>query len=129
MPSLVKLIDLVLHRPGDEAEKSNYWRKRGLEYAKDHASQLPKVVAARVGRQWELFRPWQNTEFAAIEGRNVNWARIGLGYYYGLVAAGVLGFIHLRRRRTKVWPLLRGTSATSRMLSGTSTRRFAILTA
>ena len=92
--------------PGDEAEKSNYWRARGLEYAKDHASQLPKVVAARVGRQWELFRPWQNTEFAAIEGRNVNWARIGLGYYYGLVAAGILGFLHLRRRRAKVWPLL-----------------------
>ncbi len=92
--------------PGDEAEKSNYWRRRGLEYARDHLSQLPKVVAARVGRQWELFRPWQNTEFAAIEGRDVDWARVGLGYYYALVGASALGVIRLRRARRRMWPLI-----------------------
>ena len=52
---------------GDEAEKSLFWREIGFDYAKEHISELPKVVAARVGRQWELFRPFQNAEFAYIE--------------------------------------------------------------
>lgn len=91
---------------GDEAEKSLHWRRIGLDYAREHAGELPKVVAARIGRQWELFRPWQNTEFAPIEGRNKDAARFGLGMYYAMLPLAAVGLGSLRRHGQRVWPLL-----------------------
>ncbi len=90
---------------GDEAEKSLYWREIGLQYARDNAEDLPRVLAARIGRQWELFRPWQNTEFAPIEGRNKDAARIGLFMYYGMIPAALAGTLILRRHRTRLLPI------------------------
>ena len=55
---------------GDEAQKAKYWQSVGFEYARDHVSELPKVVLARIGRQWDLFRPLQTASFAPIEGRD-----------------------------------------------------------
>jgi hypothetical protein len=92
--------------PGDEAEKALFWRDVGVEYAKDHLGELPKVVAARVGRQWELFRPWQNASLAPIEGRDLGSARVGLVMYYGLVAASVAGLVGLRRRKLPILPFV-----------------------
>ena len=94
-----------LDATGDEAEKSLYWRQQGLDYARDNASDLPRVVAARIGRQWELFRPWQNADFAPIEGRNKGAARAGLAMYYALAAASVYGAVLIRRRRAGLLPL------------------------
>ena len=90
---------------GDEAQKAKYWQEVGLDYAKDHAGQLPKVIAARVGRQWELFRPLQNAEFAPIEGRDADWARVALAAYYPLVGLSLVGLRRLRRKGTAVWPM------------------------
>ncbi|QQS24799.1 MAG: glycosyltransferase family 39 protein [Actinomycetota bacterium] len=91
--------------PGDEAERALAWREVGFDYARAHATELPKVVAARLGRQWELFRPFQNVEFAAIEGRNTTAAGWGLAMYYGLATAAIAGAVMLRRRRVALWPL------------------------
>ena len=91
--------------PGDESQAAKYWRDVGVEYAKDHVGRLPVVVAARVGRQWDVFRPWQNAEFAPIEGRDKNGARLGLITYYALVAAGINGVRVLWRRRITLLPL------------------------
>ena len=93
-----------LDAEGDEAEKSLYWREVGFDYAAEHAGELPKVVAARVLRQWELFRPWQNADFAPIEGRDKDSARAGLFAYYGLVAASLIGVATWRRRLPR-WQL------------------------
>lgn len=90
---------------GDEADKALFWRQVGFDYAREHASELPKVVAARVARQWELFRPLQNVEFAPIEGRDKQAARLGLFMYYGLAAMSAVGVVSLRRRRTTLVPL------------------------
>lgn len=91
---------------GDEAEKSLYWREIGLDYARDNAGQLPKVLAARVLRQWDLFRPWQNADFAPIEGRDKDAARAGLVMYYGLAATALVGVRWLRRRQVRLLPLV-----------------------
>lgn len=89
---------------GDEAEKALHWREVGFDYARDNASDLPKVLAARIGRQWELFRPWQNTDFAPIEGRNKDAARAGLLMYYAMIAPAIAGARLLRRDRTRLLP-------------------------
>lgn len=90
---------------GDEAQKALHWRERGLTYARDNAGDLPRVLAARVGRQWDLFRPWQNTDFAPIEGRNKNAARGGLLLYYAMIPFAVAGLAALRRARTRLLPI------------------------
>ncbi|MFM8945238.1 MAG: ArnT family glycosyltransferase, partial [Actinomycetota bacterium] len=94
-----------LDATGDEAAKSLHWRRLGFEYAREHAGELPKVVTARVLRQWEFFRPWQNTDFAPIEGRNKNAARAGLCLYYALAGLSIFGARSLRRRRVGLLPL------------------------
>lgn len=92
--------------PGDQAEQSVFWRHEGLGYAREHLGEVPKVLAARLGRQWELFRPWQNVQLVSIEGRDVTAGRVGLGMYYAMAAASVVGAVQLRRRRVALTPLL-----------------------
>lgn len=91
---------------GDPSEISLYWRDRGIEYAKDHRSRLPVVVAARIGRTWEVFRPFDNVRFGRIEGRTLWVSQLGLYTFWGLLAGSVPGLIVLRRRRVTIWPLL-----------------------
>lgn len=97
--------------PGDEAAKAQYWREQGIDYALDHKADLPKVVAARVLRQWDLFRPWQNAEFAPIEGRNQRAAQLGLLMYAGMMPFAVYGVVSLRRRGVSLLPLLSQAAA------------------
>ena len=103
-PCQEDLRDRGIDATGDEAEKSLFWREVGFDYARDNIEQLPKVIAARIGRQWELFRPIQNTQFAPIEGRNEQAARAGLLMYYGLAAFSLVGVRELRRRRVGLIP-------------------------
>lgn len=91
---------------GDEAQKSLYWREIGVNYARDNLEDVPRVVAARIARQWDLFRPWQNTEFAPIEGRNKDAARLGLAQYYAMIPLAFIGLRSLRRSRRRLLPLL-----------------------
>ncbi|MFM8382797.1 MAG: hypothetical protein ACKOA6_12515, partial [Actinomycetota bacterium] len=95
-----------LEPEGDEAEKSLFWRDIGWDHARENLSDLPRVIVARVGRQWDLFRPWQNTEFAPIEGRNKDAARIGLVMYYAMLPAAALGLRNLRRHGRRLLPLV-----------------------
>jgi len=103
-PCQEDLRDQGIDATGDEAEKSLFWREVGFDYARENIGQLPKVIAARIGRQWELFRPIQNTQFAPIEGRNEQAARAGLFMYYGLAALSIVGVRQLRRRRVGLVP-------------------------
>ena len=41
----------------NEAQASNELRDIGLRYARQHASRLPVVIAARIGRSFELYQP------------------------------------------------------------------------
>jgi len=101
-----RLRDQGIDATGDEAAKALFWREVGLDYAREHASELPKVVTARVLRQWDFFRPWQNADLAPVEGRNRNAARAGLAMYYGLVATSIVGVVSLRRRKRPLLPLV-----------------------
>jgi Dolichyl-phosphate-mannose-protein mannosyltransferase len=91
--------------PGDQAEQAVYWRRLGIEFARDHIERVPLVVTARVGRQWELFRPWQTIDFAFIEGRNRTAVQIGQLAFYVMMPLTLAGSLALRRRRQPLLPM------------------------
>jgi 4-amino-4-deoxy-L-arabinose transferase-like glycosyltransferase len=90
----------------DESVQSSRAQHEAVEYAEHHADRLPVVVAARVGRLWDLYQPIQMARVDVNEGRPEAPALAGLGVYYALLPLGVAGIVILRRRRVRVWYLL-----------------------
>ncbi len=78
-------------------------RRRGIRFAEDHASRLPIVIGARIGRTWEIFRPFQGV---GTDGRS-SWIWItGTVMFWLLAIVGALGAWQLRKERRLVWPLV-----------------------
>jgi 4-amino-4-deoxy-L-arabinose transferase-like glycosyltransferase len=94
--------------PGaDESAREAYVRKIALDYMGDHLRRLPLVVAARVGREWDVFKPFQNTResiYTEGRGRLASWA--GLWMYYALVPLAGIGLVLLRRRGIPISPMV-----------------------
>jgi 4-amino-4-deoxy-L-arabinose transferase-like glycosyltransferase len=87
----------------DEAVNDRENREVALRYVRHHMSELPKVVAARVGRMWGVFRPLQTAD---LDGRGVNADRVGLVASYVLIPLAIGGLVVLRRRRESILPML-----------------------
>jgi 4-amino-4-deoxy-L-arabinose transferase-like glycosyltransferase len=78
----------------------------GAGYIDANATQVPRVVAAREGRMWNLWRPAQQMQ---IEPRRGIPRRVREGAFFAfdmLVPFAIAGLCVLRARRTSVWPLL-----------------------
>jgi 4-amino-4-deoxy-L-arabinose transferase-like glycosyltransferase len=87
----------------DESVSFALIRHRGLEYARHHLDRLPVVVAARVGRAWEVYRPFQGI---GTDGRSDGlWIASTLFFWISVVLGGV-GAVMLRRAGRIVWPLV-----------------------
>jgi 4-amino-4-deoxy-L-arabinose transferase-like glycosyltransferase len=99
-------IDLV-PPPGDQSQVSSVYRDRAFGYMRDHASRVPLVVAARVGRTWSVFRPLDMVSFNEGEGRERTVSYLGLVAYYPTVIAAIAGAVVLwrRRQRMTLWML------------------------
>jgi hypothetical protein len=69
-----------------------------MQYMRDHIERVPVVLAARVGRVWDLYRPDQNRVFAASEGRPLRSERLGVLLYWLLLPVAIAGAWVLRRR-------------------------------
>jgi 4-amino-4-deoxy-L-arabinose transferase-like glycosyltransferase len=83
----------------NEALEAERLRDRGLSYARHHAGRLPVVVAARLGRSFELFRPREQArQEAFFEGRNLRVEQAGVACYYALMLLAAYGVVVLRRR-------------------------------
>ncbi len=87
----------------DEAVNDRRNREVALRYVRHHKSELPKVVAARIGRMWGVFRPLQTVD---LDGRGVNADRIGLVASYVLIPLAIWGLVVLRRRKEPILPML-----------------------
>lgn len=92
--------------PGDESVQGAALRRHGLHYARTHLQQVPAAVAARVGRTWSVFRPVPDDFVATAEGRPVWGLAAGTIGYYLLLPFAIAGIFVLRRRGTRVYPLL-----------------------
>jgi hypothetical protein len=77
---------------GDEAEADAGYRDRGLDYGRAHLGRLPVVMYRRLGRLFDVYRPWtQGVFFNAVEGRNPRASKAALVFYWLLLPLGVVG--------------------------------------
>ena len=91
----------------DESQNDVTARTEATTYIKAHKQQFVLVVAARVGRIWNVFRPRQNASLdGMVEGRGLAQARVALGAFYLYAAAAIVGLVALRRRKQPIWPYL-----------------------
>ncbi|MCX7620752.1 MAG: glycosyltransferase family 39 protein [Acidimicrobiales bacterium] len=112
---------------GDETVVEQEKRRIGLDYMRDHWRLVPKVIAARVGRIWDLWRPGQSNDFNLFfERRNVGWVirdcptgagqscvpyvvyfqAVGMAMYYVMLPLAVAGGVVLWRRAQTVIPFV-----------------------
>jgi 4-amino-4-deoxy-L-arabinose transferase-like glycosyltransferase len=87
----------------DEAVNDRKNREVALRYVRHHKSDLPKVVAARIGRMWGVFRPFQTAE---LDARGLNADRVGLFASYALIPLAIWGLVIIRRREQPILPML-----------------------
>jgi 4-amino-4-deoxy-L-arabinose transferase-like glycosyltransferase len=88
--------------PGDESERFAEYRRRGIDYMEDHAGRLPVVVAARLGRLLDVYRPWDQGAYTNRgEGRHERATHLGLVFYWLLVPFAICGALLLYRRRER----------------------------
>jgi 4-amino-4-deoxy-L-arabinose transferase-like glycosyltransferase len=93
--------------PGDQSQVSQRYRQDAIDYVRDgREGQFLRVEAARIGRDWGLFRPMQMLDWNEGEGRPRWVTGLGMVFYYPLVALAIGGVVVLRRRRVRQWPLL-----------------------
>jgi hypothetical protein len=117
--------------PGDETVVAAAKQKTGTDYIADHKRRFPVVVAARVGRIWDLWRPQQSYDFnrffenrkditvgaECLPAASPSCARDGLGVtfspvlvamvmYYPMLLGSIAGLAVLRHRRQTLVPFL-----------------------
>jgi Dolichyl-phosphate-mannose-protein mannosyltransferase len=81
-------------------------RRMALSYMAHHATRVPVVAAARLGRVFYVFRPAQTIDNAHAEGRP-EWAEwLGAATTWVLVPLAAVGWWTLRRQRAPLWPLV-----------------------
>jgi len=98
----------------DRSLRDGEYRSIAFDYMSEHRGELPKVIAARVGRVWHLYRVDQSIGLDGfVEGRaggepggDFRLVREALWAYYVLVPFAIAGLVLLRRRRIAIYPLL-----------------------
>lgn len=91
---------------GDESVEALRDRNLATDYISAHKGRWPIVVLARFGRLLGVYTPGRIARYNAGEGRP-EWASyLGLVSFLVLLPFAVAGGLWLRRRRTRVWPLL-----------------------
>lgn len=90
----------------NEAVVAERWRERGLRFARDHAGELPKVVAARVGRTWSIYGVREQVNLNSFLRGSPAWIEWLTVAGFAITAALALaGAAVLRRRSGPLWIL------------------------
>jgi 4-amino-4-deoxy-L-arabinose transferase-like glycosyltransferase len=91
----------------DESVANEDMRSIAWSYVTHHKRELPKVLAGRFAREWQLWAPVEGFKLERVEGRAPSLSRMALASYYVLGIFAIVGVVLLRKRRTfPVWPLL-----------------------
>jgi 4-amino-4-deoxy-L-arabinose transferase-like glycosyltransferase len=95
------------HIGGDQSQQAIGFRRAAIDYISHHEGRLPVVVAARLGRIVEVFRPGQNLSLREfLDHVEKSIARAALFSFYALALLSLGGVVILRRRRMSLFPLL-----------------------
>ena len=90
----------------DESEIELYLRDHALDYLSSHKSRIPVVVAARVGRMWNVYRPLQGVDLDVFfERRGEIPAQMALWSYYALGALAAVGTVAMWRAKRPLMPM------------------------
>lgn len=99
--------DAAVQNATHEAENERSKRIEGMSYVRDHLGRVPVVVAARVGRMWDVWRPAQGIDLNVFfERRGRLASQMALASYYVLLPLAVVGGAVLWRRRITVVPFV-----------------------
>jgi hypothetical protein len=92
---------------GDETVVAAAKGQAGVAYIDEHKKRFPLVVAARVGRIWDVWRPVQSYELNKFFERRGDLTTIAaMAMYYPLALAALGGLWVLIKRRVTVVPFL-----------------------
>ncbi len=105
--------------PGDETVVAAAKQQTGTTYIADHKSRFPVVVAARVGRIWDVWRPQQSYDFnrffenrkdisigPADNALTFSPVFVAMAMYYPMLLAAVAALVVLWRRRVTIIPFV-----------------------
>jgi hypothetical protein len=105
----------------DESQLDKPARTNAIRYLREHERTLPRVMVFRVGRAWDLYKPFsmhgdgsQNVVLNyRIEGRGRIASWMGMLAYFALLPFALGGLWLLWRRRVPLSPLLSWVLAVS----------------
>ena len=91
----------------DESVVDFQAREKAIDYILDNPGRTPVVVAARIGRIWDVYRPGQNIDvdvFLEVRPRGPSIA--GRVMYFAMLPVAIVGLVVLRRRKLPISPFL-----------------------
>lgn len=97
---------LTKHVSKDPSVADGQLGREALDYMRAHSSRVPVVVAARIGRTFGIYRPFQELHFARDRKSPLWVLQLGLVAYWILLPLAIVGVFVARRRRVAVYPLL-----------------------
>lgn len=103
--------------PKTEKDASVYDRAmqaQAREYMLDHIEDLPRVVAARIGRMWGLYRPGESVlldglgegRTGGVPGQGLEPVRAALWSYFVLAPLAIVGGVLMRKRQVPIHPFV-----------------------
>jgi 4-amino-4-deoxy-L-arabinose transferase-like glycosyltransferase len=98
--------DIERKKGWDQSDDERFLRETALDYIRAHEKRFPIVVAARLGRMWNLYRPLQQAELDFYEGRPVWASHLALVAFYPTALLAIYGGILVRRRRIPLLPVV-----------------------
>jgi hypothetical protein len=90
---------------GNEATAADAHRAQGVRYARQHAGEVPGVMAVRWLRTFGFYDTAHQVSFETLEWRKARWQTLGMRMYWALLPFAAVGTVVLVRRGQRVWPL------------------------
>ena len=91
---------------GDESARDLQWRQDAFRYMNDHRSRVPVVVAARVGRLWQVYRPIQQMAIEPPCGNPERPRRLAFYAFWLLLPTALAGAFVLQARSVSLLPFV-----------------------
>ena len=91
---------------GDPITRDEQARRHAIDFMRDNKGRVPVVMAARVGRTFGFFRPFQQMRLETERGTSEWVFRVGFFAYWALLPLAVAGAVIARRREIPIYPLL-----------------------